>query len=265
MNIDYNQELDLLRREKENYFFTKVAREFTLEIDSHIRRIDAEGCSQELHECAKKYITSLANASGDLDRIREAYQSAWSALRAINRSQGRTIWSLQEFLYDTPIALEKKAERDLYLARCGSAHLKSQLREDSIFFSFTCSPSTIIAAAREVDALSSSYDKTDYLKTFSSFDRIIEESSSLYTNDIRRNKYREHMKKYTSNLQSCAGNLEHMGRVMRKYLNKTTTQWSANPRDLYIDPFWPDDFSKLTFPSAQADLVAARILACKRR
>ena len=122
------------------------------------------------------------------------------------------------------------------------------------------------------------FDRDAYLATYDYFDApgeqevqsyvLIEDEFADDPKELQRARdefgvLQEKMRVYIGQLKQAAGNIPEMGKIVKEHLdmNFPGNGRYVNPRQFFIDPF-EMNLPDLTFPSAQADFIAARLVAC---
>lgn len=195
-------------------------------------------------------------------------------------------WMIKDFLVTTPLRLEERADKqysnmmsaikdeaDLVTSKLWDLELrggrdrislarKSRQEQKRIdkkswmyHLSFYDEPHTIITAAFESFMLKyTEFDRRDYSETYTYFDAELSQEEDKY--------FRRRMESFVKAIKKHEGDLTGMASVIAKHLCYKA-DCAGGSRGMYIDPFYPTDFTAIKFPSAQADFVAARLIAAQ--
>lgn len=255
--------------------------------------LDVDRESAHLKKIASDYINGMARNRENLTGAGEVMEKIYKQLLGIEH---RIAWTPLDFLVQTPIRLEeitllrlrkevKELDQEIEEARLAGSDWEkdgkkrriakeryqrlADRRHQFTWSSFDDCPSTIITATYERLVFlqeksgahrfiaAEGYDTDTYLQSYTYFQDQLSKLPPRYFEGKDLVRIQSFIRQFTRR----AGDIEAQGRLLKRCLDYKTV---GNTREFYIDPFYPksQDFETITFPSAQADFVAARVIAC---
>ncbi len=299
MNNQEDPILAISKNDPKGYLFYALRQEFEAEIDRHQERTGAtEFVTNRLKDVAGRHIDGLRRSRTDLDAATKQFRSDWDALELVRYINFFDIdWQPdardmlhKHLLVTTPLKLEariieryqqitkelEEEEMTLILEQ-GKANIRGdrdlasrinqdlKRKDDSLRayqgLGFYDLPQTIITAGFESFTLRyTKFDRQEYLKTYSYFDAVVRQEEDKYLRKI--------MKPFARKLKEQAGDLKAMGDTIREYLalDLASIGSSLAYKLECVEAsrrFYPTHFTTIKFPSAQADFVAARLIAAQ--
>lgn len=235
---------------------------FNAEIDRYVERVMlAEYFPQRLKQLARYYLSGMKSYRRNPAKASDVLRKTEDRLVYLNSSGRGCIWQPHDFIFADPFILEERLVSQFMQER-GNLILPS-----GFAFSIFDIPSEVIATAYEIHTLRNKrVPLLRYKDSYEFLDEVVEKDKEHYQKGSKlAAESRRRLESYVRQLKRHAGDIEGMAGVIRRHLDYKTDKLGANPREYYVDPFYPHDMLQLQFPSAHADFIAARFIACAQQ
>jgi len=256
---------------RDTYLFGLVQPAFLDEVHQHARRLQLpRNHARRLEHIATDYFQQLTEARSDVYAASRVVNQVYQQIGQLNDAIGHVVWDPENFLLtpgDIELGVLREAERTYRrvvddsspTTPAGRRAFRRYIQHFNIVStaSIDSAPRDVVIAAHDLSALRRrEFDENKHKASYAFFDDIVAGSAFYQSKDLPG------IRAFIRQLRNGAGDIERMADILSRHLQ---VEKYGNSREFYVDLFCTDKRpTALSYPSAEADFIAARFVVLAR-